>query len=152
MHVHPFSPFTTPHRAPPRRAHSTARRPLVVTHRLCTMFSVSATASRAHAAPAFVNKVSKVRPFSTTLSRARARPPARDRGEGHARCERAPPSPRPRTRAGGVSRRPRDATRDAIDAWTRRGRAMKIFYVASARFQRARARRWTDRETNRPRD
>ena len=69
----PFSPFTTPHRAPPRRAHSTARRPLVVTHRLCTMFSVSATASRAHAAPAFVNKVSKVRPFSTTLSLARAR-------------------------------------------------------------------------------
>lgn len=79
MHVHPFSPFTTPHRAPPpRSAHANAR-PLVVTHRLCTMFSVSATASRAHAAPAFVNKVSKVRPFSTTLSRARATARARSR-------------------------------------------------------------------------
>ena len=85
MHVHPFSPFTTPHRAPPRRAHATARRPLVVTHRLCTMFSVSATASRAHAAPAFVNKVSKVRPFSTTLSRARATARARPRRGSRAR-------------------------------------------------------------------
>lgn len=76
VHFHRSRLLTEP---PPRRAHSTARRPLVVTHRLCTMFSVSATASRAHAAPAFVNKVSKVRPFSTTLSLARARATARAR-------------------------------------------------------------------------
>ena len=75
----PFSPFTTPHRAPP----GVPTRPLdgpsssLTDSARCS--SVSATASRAHAAPAFVNKVSKVRPFSTTLSLARARATARAR-------------------------------------------------------------------------
>lgn len=153
----PFSPFTTPHRAPPG----------VPTRPLDGPSSSLTDSARCSPSPPPRPARTPLRRSSTrsprcvhfrrlSLSRARARPPARVRGEGNARGERAPPSPRPRTRAGGVSRRPRDATRDAIDAWTRRGRAMNIFFVASARFQRARARRWTterriDRETDRRR-
>ncbi len=153
----PFSPFTTRHRAPPpacpldrstapRRHSQTLHDVLRLRHRV----------PRARRSGVRQQGLQGASIFDDSLSRARARPPARVRGEGNARGERAPPSPRPRTRAGGVSRRPRDATRDAIDAWTRRGRAMNIFFVASARFQRARARRWTterriDRETDRRR-
>ena len=111
--------------SPASRRHSQTR----------SMFSVSATASRVHAAPAFVTKVSKVRIFD-----ARRRAATTRRAASSSRRRDAPrwaaPSPRPRTRGRG---RANDRAR------ARRARAreddgatgeMNIFVASFASFAR----------------